>query len=141
MAAAGRIVGDHADDAIDQALDEDLDRLMLLADGDWSNDPDGFLFFHPRRPTWVSTLLAQPPRFWLGNDRKPILIKEMGTGHIVNVLNLLERKPALSKAVGGARRAWLKSEARKRGCLQSSPTGRWRTPPADDFTVLTEKPR
>ena len=42
-------MGDHADDAVNQALDEDGFRLDALADGDFGNDPDSFLFYHPWR--------------------------------------------------------------------------------------------
>lgn len=83
---------------------------------------------------------VESPAVWLTGDFSEVPIRKMKTGHVVNTLNLLGRREDMVEAAGAARCLRLRKEAEKRGCLQVSPT-HWRTPPADDFTVLTEKPR
>lgn len=89
---------------------------------------------------WHGNVAVAPPFLWLKGDGERIPIRKMETSHLCNVLNLLGRREDMVEAAGAARCRRLRKEAEKRGCLQVSPT-HWRTPPADDFTVLTEKPR
>ena len=105
-------MGDGADDAEDQALDE------WLEGGGEDDDCDVSFDYYYRKS-------STPSNCWRTRDGQIIAIKELKTSHLCNILNFLERTREMNGLRSDKQKA-LEKEARTRNIFFDSVRGQWK---------------